>query len=265
MSISNSLYRNFISGFILLLFSISGSGQSLDELQKINTVAKAQYVQPETLDQLMIRLRPFIEQPVVGQDTLLMETFTVIANNYTANNHFKQAYTVYNQYLDYKQNYLIKEKNKAIASGNGSVGTRRDKEEAELVDLQSQVRQLEIDIDELGSKRSGFKRYFSIALITLSAILAAMLVSSGVKLNNMRSRLKQNRERMKEIHRVASIGLISQGITSGIKANMISLSESITVLIQQFQKTGEHDPEAKQVIARLTEAKKLLNQTQQSR
>ncbi len=250
---------------ILLLWSFSGAGQSLDELQKINVAAKAQYIQPETLDQLMIRLRPFVEQPVTGQDSLLMETFTIIANNYTSNNHFKQAYTVYNQYLDYKQNYLIKEKNKAIITANTSVGTRRDKEEVELVDLQNKVHQLEIDIEELGAKRSGFKRYFSIALITLSAIFAAMLVSSGVKLNNMRSRLKQNRERMKEIHRVASIGSIAKGITSGLKTSMNSLTEAITSLIGQLQKIEANVPEAKQVINGLTEAQKSLSQTLQSR
>ena len=75
-----------------MVFSFETKSQTAEELQQINAGAKVIYVKAESLDQLMIRLRPFENNLPAGQESLMMDTYRTIANGYAVNNHFKQAY-----------------------------------------------------------------------------------------------------------------------------------------------------------------------------
>ena len=240
----------------MMMSSLTASAQSPEELQAIYNNARVQYVKPEALDQLMISIRPFYTAPSPLTDSLLLETLKTISATYSSNNHFKQGLAVYNQFLQIKEEQLSRDKQKAIANANQSVSERYNREESELVGLQDQVRQLEIDIDMLGGKRSGFKRYFSIGLIALSALIAAMLVSSGVKLNNLRIKLRNNREHMKKIHRRSILGNFSTGLIASIKTNLHSLSNSGTHLKTLLQKSELQSAEAIAALKSLEEALK---------
>lgn len=206
---------------LMLLYSIGvTNAQSVDELQSINKSASALYVQPETLDQLMIKLRPYFEQPKAETDSLFMATLKVITTNYVANNHFKQGYQVYQQYVRFKEQRLKADLDASVNKANAAVAVRREREDAELGKLQNDEKQLQADIDGYKGKRSAFKTYFSIAIIILSMVVAAMLVSTGVKLNALSNRLKANRDRIKLIHRKAIIGSFSKGLLQSVKSNL---------------------------------------------
>lgn len=237
--------RNLLtfSGFILLglmVFSFETKSQTAEELQQINTGAKVIYVKAESLDQLMIRLRPFENNLPAGQESLMMDTYRTIANGYAVNNHFKQAYEVYKRYLSFKENYYLKIKSDAIQSAQASIHTRKDADEKLVMDLQNQVSQLQIENDQLISKRSNFKKYFSAGLIALSALFASLLVGSGIKLNSIRVKLKQSRERMKEIHRIAALGAAPNVFSNTLShLNQISTdAQEISSAVKELQPAG---------------------------
>lgn len=222
----NSSYKKFVLA-LLLSVSTSAFSSSTEELQGIYNSAKAQYVQPETLDQLMIKLRPYFDAPNKETDSLFMATLDAITAAYVMNNHFKQGYQVYSRYVRFQEMHLKKDLDDAVNAANAAVNARREREDAELATLQNNVKELESDIAGYKSKRAGFKTYFSIAIIVLSTIIAAMLVTTGVKLNNLRMRLKQNRDRMKQIHRKAVIGNFSKGLIDSIRNNLALAKKSL--------------------------------------
>lgn len=236
----NKRLHIFFAGLLLLIVN-TVAGQSAEDLQQINTAAKVIYVKAETLDQLMIRLRPLEANLPAGQEMLMMDTYRTIASGYASNNHFKQAYQVYNRYIAFKENFYRKEKANTLQAANNSIQQRKSADESSVMELQNQVSQLQIENDQLISRRSNFKKYFSAALIALTALFASLLVGSGIKLNNIRVKLKQSRERMKEIHRIATVGAFSKNIypgTENILNQMDKDVEDIRSAVKDLQPAG---------------------------
>lgn len=222
----------------------------LSELQAINKSANALYVKPETLDQLMIRLRPFFQQPRKETDSLFMITLKTITNGYVVNNHFKQGYFVYLQYLRFKESRLKSDLDASVAAANAAVNERRQKEDDELLSLKNTVDELQDDINGYKGKRAAFKTYFSIAIIVLSMIVAAMLVSTGVRLNNLRNRIKQNRENLISSHRKSTLGALSKGLLDTIRSNVQTIGKDVKQLISGI--SGASGDKAREIGKRLS-------------
>ena len=136
MYILNSLSDKVMKKLVLTFFIIATPliavfAQSQEELQTMNNKSKFQFVRPETLDQLMIALRKFETEIERSQDTLLLDTYKNISSAYMANNHFKQAYEVYNKYLNRKEAMLSAYKSDVISKAIQSVSDRLQKNEKE--------------------------------------------------------------------------------------------------------------------------------------
>lgn len=228
--------------------------QSMDELQVINNKSKNQFVKPEVLDQLLIALRTYEENSVRAQDTLLLDTYINISNAYVANNHFKQAYQVFYKYLYRKEVMLSEYKTSFIADAINSVSSRQQKDEAEEMELQKKLNQLKADNDLLAAKRLAFKSNFSLALIILSSIFAIMLVIAGIRKMGLRSKLQQNRDRMKTIHRSAVLGKYSDGLRIEMN-NVLETSKIQVIELRELFKKQEQNfspvKQANQIISRI--------------
>jgi hypothetical protein len=236
---------------ILLLFATLTKAQSPGSLQIIYQKATDKYVSADMLDRLMIQLREFEKQPAGSNDTLLMQTYKAIAYSYAANNHYKQAYYVFKRYLEFKEQVLARDKANSLKTVTASVTERRQKDEVEQLDIQNKLSQLQIDIDQLESRRSGFKKYFSFGLVALTVLFAVMLVNAGIKLNNSRVKLKQNRERMKELQRIAVVGKYAGGIRAGLRNSLAQIENSameLKSLSRQHSSSG-NDELAKKIEA----------------
>jgi hypothetical protein len=230
----NFLYRTMRKIlFVQLLFlvlSASSYAQSMEDLRSINSRAKDSFIPPDKLDQLVNALRKYEENPLPDQDTLLLETYKVIVNSYMVNNHFKQAHQLFTRYLAYKEKMLAKDKADAINRVMNTVAERSRNDETEYRNLQNQVSELKKGNENLESRRLNFKRNFSFALIFLSAMFAVMLVGSGVKMMNLRSKLNQNRERMKSIHKSAVTGKYDEGLRNSLDASIANLESELKEL-----------------------------------
>lgn len=246
--------KKTVSVFILVLLFVFAYSQSLDELQTINTKSKNQFVKPEVLDQLLIALRMYEKNPVRTQDTLLLDTYLHISNAYIANNHFKQAYQVYYKYLFRKVAMLSAYKTAFITDAINSVSTRQQKDVTEAMELQKKLNQLKEDNNLLSAKRLAFKGNFSLALIILSAIFAIMLVIAGIRKMGLRSKLQQNRDRMKAIHRSAVLGKLGDGLRIEIK-NVLEKSRLQTIELREVFKKQEQNftpvKQANQIVSKI--------------
>jgi len=244
--------------FFLAIFSISVSAQdsTVVSLQQLNASAKSQYVPVETLDQVQHRLKYFDEHPVSKADQpLLLDTYNALAMGYSANNHFKQGYGVYQKLLSLKESFLSAEKAEAIANANSHVEEIQRKDEDELLRNQNEIRQLQTDSDYLQAKRKSFKKYFSFIIVSLTAVFAFMLLQGGIKLNKIKQELREGRDRLKTIHRVSMLGQLRKGILQSINTMFSSikkLSEENSTQLDRMSQ-GEKNSE-------ISTLRKLLNE-----
>lgn len=238
---SNSIL--YIFPFFLML-STSLIAQPGAELNEIHEAAKTLYVKPETLDRLMIRMRSIEANIPEDQKDLLLETYRIISDQYVANNHYSQAYQVQLKYTDLKEHYTANKFTNAVDTTRRSIQLRRTNDGTELMNLQNQVQQLQIDNDLLISKRLGFRKYFSLIIIILSSLFAIMLVRSAVRLYSIRNQLKENRESMKSVHRIAMIGSLGAGLAGKIRQDTINTEESSRELLKLLENNQGVNKEA---------------------
>ena len=235
--------------FIFFFIIISGDNlisQDLEGLKSINAKSKVQFVTPEALDQLSIAIRKYENEDFPGLDSILLDTYLSISSGYMINNHFRQAYDVYNRYLIRKENMLTSER--AVETGNAinAFAEKSQKDEKEESELLSQVVQLRMDNENLESKRLSFKSNFSFAIIILSSIFALMIVSAGIRMLGIRSKLRQSHDRMKNIHRVALIGNFENGLRSSLKSNIEYFDNQTKEIQQELKKLEQNNSVVKQ-------------------
>jgi hypothetical protein len=233
---------------------------AVTDLQQLNAAAKGQYVTVETLDRLQRNLRYFDEHPVPkDQQQLLLDTYRAIAAGYLANNHFKQGYGVYQKLLVLKESFLSTEKSEAITKANSHIEEIQRKDEDELAKVQNEIRQLETDSDYLQAKRKGFKKYFSFIIVTLTVVFAFLLLQAGLKLNKIKSELNAGRERLKTIHRIATLGKLKSGVLLSVNAALSAikkLSEESSAQLEQLS-PGEKNGDVSNLRKHLNELKKV--------
>jgi hypothetical protein len=242
MFILNSSFKKMKKISLYILFNIICStifAQDVATLQSLNSRAKTIYIKADALDQIMIALRPFEDLHGAGIDTLLMDTYKVISQGYADNNHFKQGYQVYDKYLNYRIASLQLYKSKTISTAATSIDSRKQKDDAAQVDLQNNISQLQIDIDQLGSKRSGFKKYFSLGVILLSLIFAGLLVNYGVKFNNLKNQIKDNKDSMLASHRLATLGSFATGYQSETGKAFVNIENTILQIKSELKSTTD--------------------------
>ena len=246
--------------FLFFIAALKLFAQNSD-LNQLNASAKNQFVTPEALDKIQHDLKYFDEHPVSKeQQELLLDTYRAVANSYSLNNHFKQGYGVYQNYLSLKEKFLADEKSAAIAKLNNDIGQKQQKDESELVSLQNQVMQLQLDNENLLSKKKSFKQYFSLSIIALTILFAFMLFQTGMKLKKLNHGLKSGRERLKSIHRIASSGKFRSGILFIMKSLFTSVKNLSSENNVQIDKLSGMSGEKNSDITNLRKQLNELNQ-----
>lgn len=195
-----------------LLMPASGFGQDPAGLASITQSARNPYIKPEALDQLMIRLRPYVPGSNGIQPDSLYQAYRLIANGYALNNHFRQAYDCYRHYLDLKEAALGKARRDSLHKRQEAIQARVKDEEGQVIEGNNQVQNLHIEIDQQTSRHAFMRQFFSIALVALTALIALMLVRSGMKLSGYKNELKASQQQLRELHRRALLGKLSRGI-----------------------------------------------------
>ncbi len=249
--------------FILLLvhFAKAQDTTAVADLQQINTSAKSQYVTVEMLDKLQHNLNYFDTHPVSkDQQQLLLDTYRSIAAGYSANNHYKQGYGVYQKLLSLKETFLSAEKSASLAKANSNIEELQRKDEDELLRVQNELQQLQMDTENLQAKRVSFKKYFSFIIVALTIVFAFLLLRAGLQLNKIKQELNTGRVRLKSIHRIATLGQLKKGILFSVSAALASirkLSDESSAQLDQLS-NGEGSSDLTNLRKHMTELKKIV-------
>jgi hypothetical protein len=187
----------------------------------------------------MIEIRPFESMHGNGIDSLLMDTYRTLSKGYADNNHFRQAYDVYNRYLTYKAESLTLNRRKTVNEKFASISSRSSKDQSDQLDKKNQYEELQIDIDQLATKRKNFRRYATFGIVALSILFAAMLVRAGVRFSNLRNKIQSDRSRMKTIQRLSVLGRFTDGYKKALNNVLSEMETMLQTLRPALKKSGD--------------------------
>lgn len=234
--------KNYLLLIILFAGLIPVVASEPVNLEDINREARALFIKPEKLDMLMIQLRTIQKDVPSGQEQLLMNTYKIIADQYSANNHYGQAYSVYLAYLDYKKSWFVKVRKNSLDSLQASVALRKQQDEMEIMNQNNQVEQLSVDIDQLSNKHGRFRKFFSFGILALSVLFASLLVKSGLTMNTIRVRLKEDREKMKSMQRISVLGWFVSGCIHSFRTRMEGIIRSSSDIVRKLKEQNISRP-----------------------
>ncbi len=253
-------YSILCSFLFIVHFANAQDTIAVADLQQINTAAKNQFTPVETLDKLQHDLKYFDTHPVnKDQEQLLLDTYRKIADGYSANNHYKQGYGVYQKLLSLKETFLSAEKSTSLAKANSHIAELQHKDEDELLRVQNEIQQLQMDNENLQAKRVSFKKYFSFIIVALTIVFAFLLLQAGLQLNKIKQELNTGRARLKTIHRIATLGQLKKGILVSVSIALSSirkLSEESGAQLDQLSH-GEKNTDLGNLRKQMTELKKI--------
>lgn len=217
---------------IILLFTLIGSqlisqSQNISDLQQINAKSKTIYIKPEALDNLVISLRPFTLKHGDGIDSLVLDAYKNISKGYADNNHFKQGYEIYDRYINYKIEMLNQQKLSTISNAALSINNRKKKDDSAQIVQQNNILELQNNIDNLSSNIISFKKIFTIAIVALALFIAALLVSTNLKLNSLKKQIQDNKNQIKINHRISTLGKFAKGFLKSNQEKIIEVENSI--------------------------------------
>lgn len=255
------MIKKITLALLIALVSLQADAQNTEQLQQLANQSKTIYIKPDALDNLMIGLRPFKQIHSNGVDLLLMQAYVNISKGYADNNHFKQGFDVYDSYINYKIDMLKMRKDSTISNAAAAINLKKDADKTEQMNLQNTVQQLQIDIDELSTKITSFKKYFSLLIIGLALIFAAIFVSSGVKFNNLKKKISENKSLIKKGHRFAMIGVLQEGLSRASTKLITEIENNIIELRNQLKLSkGNASKKVEQVTSAILKTTSELKQ-----
>lgn len=255
------MIKKITLALFLVFVALQVKAQSTEQLQQLMNQSKTIYIKPDALDNLMIGLRPFKQIHGNGVDSLLMQAYVNISKGYADNNHFKQGFDVYDSYINYKIDMLKMRKDSTIGNAAATINLKKDADKTEQMNLQNTVQQLQIDIDELSTKITSFKKYFSLLIIGLALIFAAIFVSSGVKFNNLKKKISENKSLIKKGHRFAMIGVLQEGLARASTKLIAEIENNIIELRNQLKLSkGNASKKVEQVTSAILKTTSELKQ-----
>lgn len=183
------------------------------DLQKLNTGLKTPYLMAEETDRMVSELKKL---PVPASDSMnlrqLFETYQLAINHYAKNNHFKQAYFLYCDLLDLKENTLKKEKAALIT---GTVNQFRNSE-SELIsgiaNLKNDIAVFESNQVQLDKKSQSLLRNTSLILVCISLVFIIIFLKISVKLNKLKEEIIQLKKQLLNHEKAALIGRLKDQV-----------------------------------------------------
>jgi hypothetical protein len=200
---------NIKLAFLFWLLPIAGLAQG--DLLRMNTMVKNTFIKTEEIDSFLPELKKIVPAKTdSAQQQMLFETYQLAATRYEANNHFKQAYLLYLDYL------LLKEKTLASRKANTIEGTKSkfEKRQAEILltvgGLKNEIQALETNEANLQSRNKSFVRNIGLIIILFSGIFVMVFLRLTWKLKNINGEVKLCQKQLMAMEKTALLGTLKE-------------------------------------------------------
>jgi hypothetical protein len=207
--------------FFLLLFLFPVTSFAQSEVSRLNGLMKNPYITTEEIDAIVPQLYKISVNNLDSFELReLFETYKLAADRYAGNNHFKQAYLVFGDYLDLKEKILAKEKAMLIAKAIDLNGSKQQQMEAETKTLKSDINLLNTKIYNLQSRNNNFIRNAALVIILFAAIFVLIFLRITMRLKRIREELIQYRKQLLSLEKTALIGRLNEQIAKSSYKNL---------------------------------------------
>jgi|GEM_PF-6012760 len=238
--------------YIILILSVIPA-MAQQDLQQLLGEVKNPYMKIDEIDAVVRNLKRI---PANGLDTaqqkILFESYRLAAERYAGNNHFKQAYMLYDEYLGIKEKALAAEKAKLISATVSGNNEKQQHTIDAVKTLKAELDILEKNENQLQARSNNFIRNISLLVILLAVIFVLLFLRISWKLRKVKESLQENRTQLMGMEKAALIGRLHEQIEKSSDKQLAMISSEITsiqALVKQTESslTREQMPVFKKI------------------
>ena len=225
---------------LLLLIVLTPSfAKAQADITTIHSRAKDTFLKVEEIDGLAIALRRLqVSSLPADKQMLVFESYRLITDRYAANNHFKQAFLMYQDYLTLKEKSLTAEKKFAILHARDE-STRKQAELASgIKNTAGEIDRLEHSKQQTETRNSIFIRNLVILLFLMGGVFAFLFARISIKVKRVNQEVRQYKTELFAMEKAALLGRIGNKVTGKSKQQAEVIRNEI-LLVQDILKRME--------------------------
>lgn len=203
--------KTILALITILLITMSKAFPAVD-FDRAFRIIDAPYPVVDSLDLVsgMIQ-KAALNEIAMDEQKQLLELYKKLSAGYAVNFHYKQAFHVYRDLLELKENVLSRERQTELTNARNQFSKKNEQDLQRLNEAGQTTGNLKSDTESLLSTRSTLKKIFSVIIVLLTVAFAASLFQSGLKLKSLGDELKDKQKKLIANSRLAVMGKLSQG------------------------------------------------------
>jgi len=224
--------------YIILLAAVPSAGFSQSDLQQLNTKVRNPFIKADEVDVVVSSLKKIqVSTTDTVQRGLLFETYRLSAERYAANNHFKQAYFLYQDYLSLKEKMLGAEKALLISQAVKSEDDQKQQTVDGIKTLKGEIAVLEKNEKAMQDREDSLIRNVSLLIILLTGLSLLLFLRISMKLKKVKAELLVARQQLLALEKTALLGRLKSQIEKSSRKHMDSIRAEITSIRALFHAT----------------------------
>ena len=242
----------------MALLSIGVWAQGSASTEQMLSTLKDPHAPAASVDALLPQLQALEKMEITNPDSqqVALEIFLQAAYAYARNFHFKQGLLVYQGYLAMKDKFYFLDKSAAVKGLLAQNEKRQEELNSELTKKKNAVDQLNLDIESWNKLNGKFSRNYSLVVILITAVLALIFIRININTVRAKNNLRDNRDKMMERQRLASLGRFYEGSLAYMKSSAKQILQKTAALsgLVKEKYSGEQNPVSKNVPELLKQA-----------
>ncbi len=221
----------------ILMSGLSIPASAQQDLKGIHDKVVNPYLKVEELDLLVPSLKKITADPVnTDQQRLLFETFRLATERYASNNHFKQAYLLFQDYLSLKEKFLSREKASVITEAALTYAKKQQELNAGIKQTASEIARLQSEMKQADSRNLLFIRNAALLFLAMTAVFIFLFMRLSIKLQKAKEEIRQYQGHLLLTEKMALLGRLSQQVSMNSQQNMDIIRNEIAVVQELFKK-----------------------------
>ena len=246
------------SGASLVLLSLGSPAQGTVSNKQVLSTLRDPHVPATSVDALLPQLQALEKKEIISRDSqqVALDIFLQAAYAYARNFHFKQGLLVFQGYLAMKDKFYSLDKSAAVKGLLAQNEKRQEELNSELTKKKNAVDQLNLDIESWNKLNGKFSRNYSLVVILITAVLALIFIRININTVRAKNNLRDNRDKMMERQRLASLGRFYEGSLAYLKSSakqILQKSADLSGLVKE-KYSGAQNPISKNVPELLKQA-----------
>lgn len=222
---------------LVLMTGLSMPASAQQDLKGIHDKVVNPYMKVEELDVLVPALKRTMIDPVnTDQQKLLFETYRLITERYASNNHFKQAFLLFQDYLSLKEKFLSQEKAFIIREAAQSYAKKQQELNNDIKQTESEIAGLQSEMKQADNRNLLFIRNAVLLFLAMAAVFIFLFMRLSIKLQKAREEIRNYQGHLLLSEKMSLLGRLSQQVSMNSQQNMDIIRNEIAQVQDLFKR-----------------------------